>query len=64
MHLQLSMLAEREGTKNKQMLHTVCQEFGLNKPAGDQEVSALTQSTAIFVLAKEVEKAREAESLD
>lgn len=64
LHLQLSMLTEQEVTKNMQMLRTVCQELGLNKPTGDEELSELTQDTAISALANEIEKARETESLD
>ena len=64
LHLQLSMLTEQEVTKNMQMLRTVCEELGLIKLTGDQEVSELTQNTAISALANEIEKARETESLD
>ena len=63
LHLQLSILAEQEVTKNMQMLHSVCQELGLDKLTGDQEVSELTQHTAISALANEIEKTRESESL-
>jgi uncharacterized membrane protein len=64
LHLQLSMLAEQEVTKNMQMLRSVCQELGLDKLTGDQEVSELTQNTAISALADEIEKARETDSRD
>ena len=53
-----------EVTKNMQMLRSVCQELDLNKLTGDQEVSELTENTAIAALANEIEKARETESLD
>ncbi len=62
LHLQLSMLTEQEVTKNMQMLRMVCEKLRLDKLTGDQEVSELTQSTAISALADELEKARETES--
>ena len=64
LHLQLSMLTEQEVTKNMQILQTICQELGLDKPSRDPEVSELTQNTAIAALAEEIEKAREPESRD
>jgi uncharacterized membrane protein len=62
LHLQLSMLTEQEVTKNMQILHTICQELGVDKPSRDQEVSELSQNTAIAALAEEIEKARDSDA--
>jgi uncharacterized membrane protein len=59
LHLQLSMLTEQEVTKNMQVLQTICKELGLTILAQDQEVSELTQNTAISALADEIRKVRE-----
>jgi uncharacterized membrane protein len=64
LHLQLSMLAEQEVTKNLQILQVICQELGLDAPSRDREVNELAQNTAITALAKEIEEARESETRD
>ena len=62
LHLQLSMLAEQEGTKNLQMLHLICQKLELESPMGDEEASELSQNTEITALANEIEQARECDA--
>jgi uncharacterized membrane protein len=58
LHLQLSMLAEQEGTKTMQILQRICQELGLEEQNHDRELSELGQTTAITALAEEIGKAR------
>ena len=62
LHLQLSMLAEQEVTKNMRMLQTICQELKLELSTRDQEESELSQDTEITALVDEIEKAREDEA--
>jgi uncharacterized membrane protein len=64
LHLQLTMLAEQEVTKNMQILQMICQKLDLDAPGRDQEVSDLAQNTAITALAKEIEKTPETEIRD
>ena len=57
--LQAVLLAEREVTKNMQMLDGICQKLGLEKPAHDKEVKDLAQKTPVAALVEEIDKARE-----
>jgi hypothetical protein len=59
LNLQLCLLAEQEVTKNMQMLHRICQHFGLEKPAQDEEVKELAQATPVKALAEGIEKAQD-----
>ena len=63
LHLQLSMLAEQEVTKNMQMLHMICERLHLEGPAPDQELRELSQDTQITALVDEIEKARDSDIL-
>jgi hypothetical protein len=56
------MLTEQEVTKNMQVLQTICNELGLKMLAQDHEVTELAQSTAINVLADEINRVRETDT--
>lgn len=56
--LQLSMLAEQEGTKNMQLLQLICERLRLAEPGRDREVEELTQATPVIALADEIGKFR------
>jgi uncharacterized membrane protein len=54
--LQINMLAEREATKNLELLQKLCSHFGLTEQAQDAELEQLSQRTAIDSLADELRK--------
>lgn len=56
--LQLSLLAEQEGTKNMQLLQMICERLRLAEPARDREVEELAQATPVLALADEIGRVR------
>jgi uncharacterized membrane protein len=56
LNLQVDLLAEKEVTKMLQMLRTICDHMGLNAQASEPEVQALSETTAVDMLARELRK--------
>ena len=54
--LQINLLAEREGTKNLQLLQRLCQHFGMKEEEADAEIEELVQTTGIERLADELKR--------
>ncbi|MBV8896125.1 MAG: DUF1003 domain-containing protein [Acidobacteriaceae bacterium] len=54
--LQINLLAEREATKNLQILKRLCDHLGLEKEASDAEIEELSQNTAIESLADDLRR--------
>jgi uncharacterized membrane protein len=59
--LQVALLAEQEATKMLQMLRAICRHLGLERAAGDPELSQMIATTHVEELARELEKARDEE---
>jgi len=51
LHLQIAMLAERESTKNLQIVRALCRHLGLSLEAEDREAEQLSQATSVDQLA-------------
>jgi uncharacterized membrane protein len=56
LNLQIDLLAEKEITKMLQMQRMLCERFGLNEAAEDQEVEQLSQDTAVEALARDLKE--------
>ena len=54
--LQLSMLAEQEGTMSLRMLRRICRHLGLQEAEEDQEMQRLEEATDVGHLARTLEK--------
>jgi uncharacterized membrane protein len=54
LNLQIDLLAEREITKMLQMLAAICDRLGLEQHAREDEVTELSQHTAVDELAREL----------
>lgn len=52
--LQINLLAEREATKNLQLLQRICVHLGMKEEAADAEIEELSQNTAIDSLAQDL----------
>ena len=61
LNLQVCLLTEQEVTKNMQILHVITKHLGLHKPATDQEVKDMAQTTPVSILVEEIEKSRDVE---
>jgi len=53
LNLQIDLLAERESTKNLQLLRRICEHLGI-PDGGDAEATVLSQETAVEDLAREL----------
>ena len=58
LNLQVCLLSEQEITKCIQMLGSICDRLGLEKPPGDIDLKELAQDTAIPALAEAIHKAQ------
>jgi uncharacterized membrane protein len=54
--LQLSMLAEQEGTMSLRMLRRICKHLGLQEEEEDQQMQRLEEATDVGQLARTLEK--------
>jgi uncharacterized membrane protein len=54
--LQVNLLAERETTKNLQLLQRLCKHLGLDDTQSDHEIHELSQNTAIETLVEHMRR--------
>lgn len=54
LNLQVDLLAEKEATKNLQLLCRICEHLGIPDAGDDAETRALSEETAVDELAKEL----------
>ena len=52
--LQIDLLAEKESTKNLQLLQRICEHLGIQDAAQDPDLKALSEETAVEELAEEL----------
>ena len=54
LNLQIDLLAEKETTKNLQLLRRICEHLGIPEATDDLETQALSEETVVEELAKEL----------
>ncbi len=53
LHLQINLLAEKEGTKILQTLFSMCEHMGMEGPRADPQMEELTRNITVDALAEE-----------
>jgi uncharacterized membrane protein len=61
LNLQIGLLAEQETTKTLQMLQRICEHLGIREVSKDKELQQMIETTHVEELARELQKAHEAE---